>query len=53
MTNYISRLKSQTLLAAGALTLGSGMALADQVIVDDLIVQGSICSGQDLSLIHI
>tara|TARA_R110002110_G_scaffold18457_38_gene77431 strand:- start:669 stop:1850 length:1182 start_codon:yes stop_codon:yes gene_type:complete len=47
MTNYISRLKSQTLLAAGALTFSSGMALADQVIVDDLIVQGSICSGQD------
>jgi len=34
-------------LAAGALTLAASAASADQVIADDLIVQGSICAGQD------
>jgi len=37
------------ILIAGASALGvmAGSAWADQVIVDDLIVQGSICAGQD------
>lgn len=47
MTNYISRLKSQTALAASALMLTSGIAMADQVILDDLIVTFSACIGND------
>ncbi len=34
-------------LAAGALSLAGTMANADQVILDDLIVDGSACIGQD------
>ncbi len=36
-----------TLLAAGALSLAGTTASADQVILDDLIVDGSACIGQD------
>ena len=34
-------------LSAGALGLSAGLALADQVFLDDVIVNGSICAGQD------
>ncbi len=47
MTKFISRLKRRTALTSAALLMTAGGALADQVIIDDLIVQGSICAGQD------
>lgn len=40
-------LMKKTALASSALCLIGGMALADQVILDDLIVDGSACIGQD------
>jgi len=40
-------LMKKTALASSALCLMGGMALADQVILDDLIVDGSACIGQD------
>ncbi len=42
-----SHLTQVTALAAGLLSLGTTTAQADQVILDDLIVDGSICVGQD------
>ncbi|MEP4037204.1 hypothetical protein [Pseudophaeobacter sp.] len=41
----------QRSLIAGVSSLGlmAGVAQADQVFIDDLIVQGSICAGQDCS----
>ncbi|MGC1497778.1 MAG: hypothetical protein WA790_18380 [Sulfitobacter sp.] len=47
MTKFISHLKRRTALTSAALLMTAGTAFADQVIVDDLIVQGSICAGQD------
>jgi hypothetical protein len=38
---------SHLTLAAGLLSLGAVTAQADQVITDDLIVDGSLCVGQD------
>ena len=47
MTPHFNRLRHLGLtLAAGALTF-AGAAQADQVILDDLIVDGSICAGLD------
>ena len=40
-------LMKKTALASSALCLMGGMALADQVILDDLIVDGSLCVGFD------
>src|ERR1044072_3349862 len=45
-----SLIKSHALTAAllcGTALLGAGTAKADQVIPDDLIVQGSLCAGLD------
>ena len=47
MTKLTKQLKRQTAVATGALMLMAGAASADQVIIDDLIVQGSICAGLD------
>ena len=44
---YVHSLKSPALLTSSALCLIGSLALADQVILDDLIVDGSICVGMD------
>ncbi|SPH27490.1 hypothetical protein ASD8599_03956 [Ascidiaceihabitans donghaensis] len=47
MTNYSKKLRLSTALTTGALVLMANTSFADNVIVDDLIVQGSACIGID------
>src|SRR4029078_11709841 len=47
MHNKTSLVARAIVLALGATLLASGKAASDQVIPDDLIVQGSTCTGLD------
>ena len=47
MTKFTQRLMRQTALTAGALAITASGALADQVFLDDVIVDGSLCVGLD------
>lgn len=47
MSITVSRIRGSTALAAGALLLTSGMAMADVVHADDVIITRSLCVGFD------
>ncbi len=47
MTHLMKRMQRQTALATGALVLMAGSAMADSVVLDDQIINGSLCVGVD------